>query len=218
MTVPQAVTVATPDALAAAQTATPGEAAMPATTVERPPCVTVAEAELLVLHVTVGVMPVVALTAAVSVTDCPTLIVAVLGATCTLLIAPVAVVLVGWTMLTLSPQAAAMIAVAATNRDERRTLMYDPPRSEEQLYNPAKYADDRTDRQPSLKRGRDPPFKSPHIPLVPFGRSTSGKSYLPTTDPSSNLSGPVEKSLYLPRNRRTVDSRRHIATELGAVM
>jgi hypothetical protein len=46
------------------------------------------------------------------------------GATCTLLILPAGVV--GWTMLTLSPQAAAMIAVAATKSEERRTLMNYP--------------------------------------------------------------------------------------------
>jgi len=130
--------------------------------------------------------------------------VAVDGVTITLLIAlPVPVG--ACVTLTLSPQAAATIAVAATNSDERRTLMYDPPRSEEQLYNPAKYADDRTDQQPSLKKGPRSANQSPHIPLVPFGRCTSAKSYQSTTEPSRNLPDPVQKVLYKPRTYRVTD-------------
>ena len=90
-TVAQFVTLATPVAEATAQIATPGEAATPVTT---PAAVTVAEAELLVVHATVGVTPASALTAAVRVIDWPTVIEAVDGATCTLLILPAGVV--GW--------------------------------------------------------------------------------------------------------------------------
>jgi len=70
-TVPQLTTfaivapVAVPETVA--QTETPGEEATPRTVVVLPPCVTVAEAELLVLHATDVVTPASALTAAVSV-------------------------------------------------------------------------------------------------------------------------------------------------------
>jgi hypothetical protein len=113
----QPSTLVVPD-VAVAQTATPGEAETPSTV---PDDETVAAAELL-LHVTVGVMPGPALIAATSVTDWPTEMVAEAGATVTLVIGLTACA--GGTV-TLSPHAAAMIAVAAT-REERRTLMNNP--------------------------------------------------------------------------------------------
>jgi hypothetical protein len=104
------------DTVVEAQTATPADDATPVT---RPVADTVAAAGVFDDHVTVPVAPVLALTAAVNCTVWPTAIVAVFGATVTLTVGG------GFVTVTLSPQAAAMIAVAAT-RDERRTLMNNP--------------------------------------------------------------------------------------------
>jgi hypothetical protein len=144
-TVAQFSTLAAPVAVAVAQIATPGDAVTPRTVVLVLLDADSVAAELLDDHATVAVTPASTLTAAVSVTVWPALIVAELGATSTLSILPA--VLLGPTTLTLSPQAAAITAVAAMS-DRRRTLMYYPPEVKKRLYNPAKYADDRTDRQP----------------------------------------------------------------------